>query len=127
RRSNQFEVSRTDEFKLGVDAPIRGSGKTKGSAPITVAGPKGSVQLTEGLICARRHIHMAPGDAQDSGVVDGDEVVVEIRGGPRDLTFGDVLVRVNPNFILEMHIDADEANAAELSGGAAGDLVYRAP
>jgi acetate kinase len=124
RSRNQVEVSRTDEFKLGVDAPIRDSGKTEGSAPIVLEGPHGHVALHEGLICAKRHIHMTPDDAARYGVADGDEVEVAIAGGPRDLVFGDVLVRVSPKFRLEMHIDTDEANAAELDSGARGDLVY---
>ncbi len=130
RKSSQVEVSRTDEFLLGVDAPIRQSGHTQGSAPITLEGPKGTVHLAEGLICAWRHIHMHPSDAEAYGVNDGDEVEVAITGGPRDLVFGDVLVRVHPQFALEMHIDTDEANAAELNQGAAGTLVddpYLAP
>ncbi len=127
RNKSQFEISRTDEYKLGVDAPIRGSGQVEGSAPITVEGPKGTVHMVEGLICARRHIHMHPDDAKNFAVKDGDEVEVGIKGGPRDLTFGDVLVRVSDKYVLEMHIDTDEANAAELSRGAAGDLVYVAP
>ena len=124
RPADQVEVSRTDEFALGVDAPIRDSGHVEASAPITVEGPKGTVSLKEGLICARRHIHMSPADAEAFGVKDGDEVEVALRGGPRDLTFGDVSVRVSPKFVLEMHIDTDEANAAELSTGAQGELVY---
>lgn len=124
RPKNQVEVSRTDEFKLGVDAPIRDSGNTEGSAPIVLEGPKGSVSLSEGLICAKRHIHMAPADAERFDVIDGDEVEVAITGGPRDLVFGDVLVRVSPKFKLEMHIDTDEANAAELDPDAAGELTY---
>ncbi len=124
RKQNQIEVSRTDEFVLGVDAPIRDSGHTEGSAPLVLEGPKGSVTLTEGLICAKRHIHMAPGDAERYGVKDGDEVEVAVTGGPRDLIFGDVLIRVSPKYRLEMHIDTDEANAAELSRGAEGGLVY---
>jgi acetate kinase len=124
RPRNQVEVSRTDEFKLGVDAPIRDSGKTEGSAPIVIEGPRGRVALHEGLICAKRHIHMSPDDATRYGVSDGDEVEVELSGGPRDLVFGDVLVRVSPKFTLEMHIDTDEANAAELNQGAKGELIY---
>ncbi len=124
RAAPQVEVSRTDEFLLGVDAPIRDSGKTAGSAPITLEGPKGTVQLAEGLICAKRHIHMAPEDAHAYGVVDGDEVEVAIANGPRDLVFGDVLVRVSSKYKLEMHLDTDEANAAELNPGAQGQLTY---
>ncbi|HEX5611008.1 MAG TPA: acetate/propionate family kinase [Burkholderiales bacterium] len=124
RGKDQVEISRTDEFKLGVDAPVRDSGKTEGSAPIVLEGPAGTLQLQEGLICAKRHIHMAPADAKRFGVQDGDEVEVKITGGPRDLTFGDVLIRVSPMFVLEMHIDTDEANAAELDQGASGGLVY---
>lgn len=124
RSKNQVEVSRTDEFKLGVDAPIRDSGQVAGSAPIVLEGPKGTAPLAEGLICAKRHVHMAPADAQRFAVKDGDEIEVAITGGPRDLVFGDVLVRVSDKYVLEMHIDTDEANAAELNAGASGDLVY---
>ena len=125
RSKNQVEISRSDEYLLGVDAPVRNSGKVKGSAPITLQGPNGNVQLNEGLICARRHIHMHPDDAQRFGVKNKDEVEVAITGGPRDLIFCDVLVRVSPGYRLEMHIDTDEANAAELDRQASGELVYR--
>lgn len=124
RSKNQVEISRTDEFKLGVDAPVRDSGRTKDSAPITIEGPKGTVHLKEGLICARRHIHMHTDDAERFGVGNKDEVEVAITGGPRDLIFGDVLVRVSPAYKLEMHIDTDEANAAELPRHSDGQLVY---
>ena len=124
RSKNQIEVSRSDEYLLGVDAPVRDSGRVKGSSPITLTGPKGSVWLNEGLICARRHIHMHPDDAQRFGVKNKDEVEVAITGGPRDLIFCDVLVRVSPGYRLEMHIDTDEANAAELDRQASGELVY---
>ncbi|MBM4362375.1 MAG: acetate/propionate family kinase [Deltaproteobacteria bacterium] len=124
RKKNQVEVSRTDEFKLGVDAPIRDSGNVAGSAPITLEGPAGTLRLEEGLICAHRHVHMSPADAAARGVKDGDEVEIAITGGPRDLVFGDVMVRVSDRFVLEMHIDTDEANAAELGGGASGELTY---
>lgn len=124
RGKNQVEVSRTDEFRLGVDAPVRDSGKTANSAPVTLEGPCGSVRLEEGLICAKRHIHMTPADADAFSVKHRDEVQVSITGGPRDLVFGDVLVRVSPRYRLEMHIDTDEANAAELMPNSDGDLVY---
>lgn len=124
RSQTQVEISRTDEFRLGVDAPIRPSGHLDGSAPITLEGPKGTVHLEEGLICALRHIHMHPDDAAAYGVQDNDVVEVAVKGGPRDLIFGDVQVRVHPSFSLEMHIDTDEGNAAELSSGAAGHLAY---
>ena len=122
RRANQVEVSRTDEFHLGVDAPVRSSGNVEHSAPITLVGPAGTVRLTEGLICAWRHIHMHPTDADQFGVRNGDEVSVAIAGGDRDLILGDVQIRVSEQFVLEMHIDTDEANAAGLGGGAVGSL-----
>jgi len=123
RSVDQIEIARTDEFKLGVDAPIRDSGKVQGSAPITLEGPSGTVNLTEGLICARRHIHMHPDDAKVFGVKDRDIVEVAITGGPRDLAFGDTLIRVSEKYKLEMHIDTDEANAAELSNNASGEIT----
>ena len=122
RSKNQVEISTTDEFFLGVDAPVRGSGNVRGSAPITIEGPKGKVELSEGLICAWRHIHMRPEDAEAFGVEDGDEVAVAITGGERDLVLGDVLIRVSDKFALEMHIDTDEANAAGVGRGAQGTL-----
>ena len=124
RGVDQIEISRTDEFKLGVDAPVRDSGKVKGSAPITIEGPAGTVHLSEGLICARRHIHMHSDDAKQFDVQDKDEVSISIVGGARDLIFGDVLIRVKDSYALEMHIDTDEANAAELGRGATGSLHH---
>ena len=122
RTVDQVEISRTDEFTLGVDAPVRDSGNVRGSAPITLEGPAGSVSLPEGLICARRHIHMHPDDANRFGVADKDEVSIAITGGERDLVFGDVLIRVKDSYALEMHIDTDEANAAELGRASLGNL-----
>ena len=122
RSVDQIEISRTDEFKLGVDAPVRDSGNVKGSAGITLQGPAGKVVLNEGLICARRHIHMHPDDASQFNVKDKDEVSVAIVGGERDLVFGDVLIRVKDSYALEMHIDTDEANAAELDRQSEGAL-----
>jgi acetate kinase len=129
RAVDQIEISRTDEFRLGIDAPVRDSGKVQGSAPVSLEGPAPTdggkapiVRLSEGLICARRHIHMHPDDATEFGVGNGDEVSVAIVGGERDLVFGDVLIRVKDSYRLEMHIDTDEANAAELGRNAAGAL-----
>lgn len=123
RSVDQIEIARTDEFRLGVDAPIRDSGKIKGSAPVILEGPVGTVHLQEGLICARRHIHMHPDDAVAFAVADKDIVEVAIVGGPRDLAFGDVLVRVSDSYKLEMHIDTDEANAAEIEPGTGAELI----
>lgn len=123
RRADQVEISRTDEFFLGIDAPVRDSGDVKGTPGITLVGPAGSVTLAEGVICARRHIHMAPADAERHGVKDGDVVEVAIDSAGRDLVFGDVLIRVSDKFSLEMHVDTDEANAAELTAGAEGMLM----
>ena len=120
----QVEISRTDEFFLGVDAPVRASGKIKNSAPITLRGPAGTLTLKEGLICAWRHIHMTPEDADHYGVKDKDVVEVAVHSPEgRDLIFGDVLVRVKSSYALEMHIDTDEANAAEIRPGAQGMLA----
>lgn len=114
RECDQIEINRDEEFRLGVDAPVRPSGQVDGSAPITVEGPLGRVHLSEGLISARRHIHMPPQDAERLGVLNGDEVQVAITGGVRDLIFQQVQVRVGPDYQLEMHIDIDEASAAGL-------------
>lgn len=114
RSKNQLEVSRTDEFFLGVDAPVRASGKVENTPGIKLIGTKGVYNMTEGVICAWRHIHMTPEDAETFGVADKDIVDVEVSNGLRPLTFGNVLVRVSPKYTLEMHIDTDEANAAEL-------------
>ena len=123
RPANQIEVSRTDEFFLGVDAPVRNSGDVKNTPGVTLIGPAGQLTLTEGLICARRHIHMTPADAEIYGVQDKDVVDVAIESEGRDLVFGDVLVRVKASYALEMHIDTDEANAAEIKRGAAGKMI----
>ena len=121
RNINQVEISRTDEFFLGIDAPIRESGKIQNSPGVKLIGPHGHVKLKEGLICAWRHIHMTPEDANIFGVEDRDVVDVHI-GGNRDLTFGNVLIRVSPKYKLEMHIDTDEGNAAEIKPGDTGVL-----
>ena len=124
RKANQVEMSLTDCRTLGVDAPIRESGDIKGSAPIKIVGPKGEVELTEGLIVAKRHIHMTEEDAAEYGVKNGEIVSVNIES-PRERTaiLGDVVVRVSPKFALAMHIDTDESNALGLQGNAEGTIV----
>ena len=123
RSKNQVEISRTDEFFLGIDAPVRASGHIENSPGITLQGPNGKLELKEGVICAWRHIHMTPEDAEVYGVQDKDIVEVKIDHGERSLTFGNVLVRVSPKYALEMHIDTDEGNAAELRRNDTGALV----
>ncbi|HON59277.1 MAG TPA: acetate/propionate family kinase [Smithella sp.] len=122
RARTQVEISRTEEFKLGIDAPIRESGDLDGTPGIILEGPAGRAEIPEGVICAMRHIHMTPEDADNYGVKDRDVVMVRIEG-ERELIFGDVLVRVKPAYKLEMHIDTDEANAAELPPISEGYLV----
>ena len=116
RKASQVEISRTDSFTLKVKPPVRESGDIKGSAPITIIGPKGTVTLSEGCIIANRHIHMSEEEGKVFGLKDGDYVTVEVNG-ERRTTFYDVQVRVNKAFRLEMHIDTDDANAAGIGNG----------
>ena len=116
RKETQVEISATDAIKLGMKAPIRDSGDTKGSAPIALVGPKGAVYLKEGCIIAKRHIHMAPADAKAAGVKNGDVVSVK-ADNERGTIFNHVSIRVDDSFTLEMHIDTDEANAANIITG----------
>lgn len=120
RNFTQIELARTDGFALGIFAPIRNSGDIAGSAGLIVAGTQGAITLAEGVICAARHIHMAPEDAVRWKVADGDRVCVRF-GGSRGGSFDNVLIRVSPDFRLEFHIDTDEANAAGLNNG---DFVF---
>jgi len=122
RSRTQVEISRTEEFELGMDAPVRRSGDLDGTPGITLVGPAGRLELTEGVICAMRHIHMTPDDAAEYGVRAGDKVLVAV-GGDRELIFGDVLIRVHPLYKLEMHIDTDEANAADLPQISEGHIL----
>lgn len=123
RGDDQIEISRTDELALGIDAPVRVSGDLAGTPGITIEGPAGRVQLERGVVCALRHIHMSPEDAERAGVRHGEAVQVAIDSEGRDLVFGDVIVRVSPDFRLELHLDTDEANAAGLQQGDAGLLL----
>ena len=122
RKETQVEISRTDEFALGIDAPIRGSGNVAGSPGITLRGPAGDLELDQGVIQAKRHIHMTPEDARRFGVEDRDWVMVRVSG-ERGLLFDDVLVRVSPKYRLDMHLDTDEANAADLGRDSYGVMI----
>lgn len=116
RKYTQVEISRTDCFKLGVSAPVRESGKMSGSAPIKLAGPAGELEIKEGCIVAARHIHMTPADALELELKDAGIVRIEISG-KRGGILGDTLVRVSPKYVLECHIDTDEANAFDFKSG----------
>lgn len=111
RSASQVELSLTDARSIGVKAPIRESGDVAGSGACKLVGPAGEVELTEGVIAAKRHIHLTPDVAKEFGVADKQIVKVKTNG-LRPLIFDDVVVRVNPNFAPAMHIDTDEANAA---------------
>lgn len=119
RPDTQVEISKTEQFKLGIQAPIRESGKVKGTPGVTLEGPEGQVVLEQGVICALRHIHMTPEDALRLGLKDQDVVMVRVEG-ERELIYGDILVRVSPKYKLAMHLDTDEANAADIKTGMQG-------
>ena len=123
RPATQIEVSLTDARTLGVSAPVRESGDTAGSAPCKLEGHCGTVELKEGVIAAKRHIHTTPEDAERLAVKDKEIVSVKVESNGRSLVFGDVVVRVSPKFATAMHIDTDESNAAGLSGEVYGEIV----
>lgn len=123
RSATQVELSLTDARAIGVTAPIRESGDIAGSGACRLVGPEGEVELTEGVIAAKRHIHMTPADAEAFGLKDRDEVSVKIDSGGRSLIFGDVVVRVSDRFALAMHIDTDESNAGCVAPGTMGTVI----
>jgi len=120
RKATQIEISRTDSFVLGIDATLRLSGDVKGSPGIKIIGPRGEVDLSEGVIVAKRHVHMTPEDAGYYGIKDGEIIRVK-TSGPRAVIFDEVVARVSDKMALECHLDTDEANAAGLKNG---DLVF---
>jgi len=122
RKKTQIEISLTDSLKLGLKPPVRDSGDLKDSPGMTIVGPKGSIQLTEGTIAACRHIHMTPADAATYGVKD-KEIVKVCCDGPRGLIFDNVLIRVHDSFKLEMHVDTDESNAAMMNAQSAVEIL----
>ena len=123
RPASQVEISLTDARSIGVDAPIRESGDVAGSGACKLVGPCGEVELKEGVIAAKRHIHATPEDAEKLGVKDKDVVSVKINSDGRSLVFGEVVVRVSPKFALAMHIDTDESNAAGCGREVYGEIV----
>ena len=125
RDHNQVEISGTDARTLKINASVRESGDVKGSAPIKIVNPlNGKVlELKEGCIVAKRHVHMTPDDAKVFGVKNGDIVKVLITGTGRETVFGDTVIRVSPKFHLDMHIDTDESNAAWAGGEVYGTIV----
>ena len=123
RNATQIELSAIDARSIGIKAPIRESGDIKDSGACTIVGPCGQIELSEGVIVAKRHIHMTPEDAAEIGVKDCEIVNVALNTAERSLVFGDVVVRVSPSYALAMHIDTDEANAAAVPGSCMGVIV----
>ena len=124
RNINQVELSLTDARTIGVKVPVRESGDIAGSTPVKLVGPCGEVELTEGAIAAKRHIHMTPEDAKELGVENGQIVAVKVENETgRGLVFLDTVIRVSPKYALAMHIDTDEANAGALSGVVTGTII----
>lgn len=123
RPENQVEISASDARSIGVVAPVRESGDIAGSGACKLVGPKGEVELKEGVIVAKRHIHMTPEDAEKYGVQDKQVVSVEIKSAERSLVFGDTVVRVSPKYALAMHIDTDESNAVMAPAGTLGTIL----
>jgi len=123
RSLSQVEISWTDAMKLGMKPPLRVSGDIKGSSPVTLIGPKGSVVLHEGLIIAQAHIHMSPIDSARFQVTDGQSVQIKIEG-IRPIILSNVIIRVSERYRLEMHIDTDEANAGLIQQGAVAEIIY---
>ena len=117
RKYAQVEISRTDAFTLGIKVPARNSTDTEDSGSVTVIGPKGMLILQNKVIVALRHVHMTQDDLNRYGVKNGDYVDMETENGDKSLIFKNVLVRSDGKSALELHIDTDEANAAEMRNG----------
>lgn len=125
RKASQVEVSLTDARTLGVNAPVRESGDVANSGACKLVGPCGEVELTEGVIAAKRHIHFTPDEAAEANVSDKEIVMVKVVSDGRATIFDDVVVRVHPNFAAAMHIDTDESNAAMAFGQIYGEIIKK--
>lgn len=123
RPATQIEVSLTDARALGINAPVRESGDIEGSGACKLVGPCGEVELSKGVIAAKRHVHITPEDAAAYGVADKENVKVKITSDGRSLIFDDVVVRVSASYATAMHIDTDESNAAGCSGEVYGEII----
>ena len=123
RKATQVELSLTDARALGIKVPVRESGDIDNTPGLKIVGPNGEVEIPVGAIAAKRHIHLTPADADEMGLVDKQIVSVKVETADRTTTFGDVVVRVHPNFAAAMHIDTDEANAAAISGTVNGEII----
>ncbi len=123
RGASQVELSATDARSLGLGIAIRESGDLKGTPGCKLVGPCGEVELVEGVIVAKRHIHATVKDAEELGVKDKDIVCVKVETEGRSLVFGDVIVRVNDSYALAMHIDTDESNAGCVTPTTLGEIV----
>ena len=122
RQYTQAELSRTDGVALGMELPVRDSGKLNGSAPIVLVGPRGAVSLSQGGIRALRHVHAGPGDAERLRLTEGQTVSVRVHG-QKGVVFENVLVRVSSSYALEMHLDTDDANAADVHCGMLAEIL----
>ena len=122
RREAQVELSLTDGRTLGITPPVRASGDVTGSPGCTLSGPRGQVDIRQGVIAARRHVHMTPEDAKTMGVRDKQVVKMQVYTD-RPLVFEDVLVRVSPDYATFAHLDYDEANACGFRKGDLGRIL----
>ncbi len=124
RKANQVELSFTDARTLGLKAvPVRESGDVAGTPGLKLVGPAGEIEITEGVIIAKRHIHMTPADAEAFGITDKQIVKVKVANDSRTTIFDDVVCRVHPTYALAMHIDTDECNAACAFGEVYGEVI----
>ena len=123
RPASQVEVSYTDARTLGINAPVKESGDIAGTPGCKLVGPCGEVEIANGVIVAKRHIHFTPAEAEAAGVSDKEIVSVKVESEGRTTVFGDVVVRVHPNFSAAMHIDTDESNAAAAFGLVYGEII----
>ena len=123
RKPNQVELSATDARSIGIVAPIRESGDVAGSGACKIVGPEGEIEISEGVIVAKRHIHLTPADAEEMGVKDKDIVWVRLDTDGRKAILGDVVCRVSDSYALAMHIDTDESNAVSAPRELYGEIV----